>query len=134
VNAAHDLNKTPTISISSLQRDSYANPNTSEPDNSPKGIFESDVIIVNPDSYPLKFRPLVKAILQLSNNRTNTRVGFIAVRNLIGNKEIVQAPELGWMNFKQMLNQAKKENCIQQGKDEGDKWVILLTVCSVQET
>lgn len=113
---------------SNSQSDPYTN--TVAPGVNITGRYDpqSSVPEVNPELYPLKFRQLVHAILQLSDNRANIRVGFEDVRNIIGKKGDVRALKLGWVTFTQMVNQAERECCIEQGKNEGNKWIMLLMV------
>jgi hypothetical protein len=121
----------PTIPIFNSRSSSYITPDISQGESASKNSLQSTVFEMDPQLYPSKFRPLVKAILQLSDNRANIQVGFEAVRKLIGKKGDIQALKLGWVTFTQMVNQAWKENYIKQGKNGEDKWIELLMVRSV---
>jgi hypothetical protein len=82
--------------------------------------------------YPSKYRPLVKAILQLSNNRAKSRVGFEAVQKIIGNNSQVKAINSGFTTFAGMTRQAAQDKIVEQGNiQSNNRWLALLPVCLI---
>jgi hypothetical protein len=125
---ALDTNRASIVYDSNSHLDSYTN--TGAPEDNITGRYDpqSSVAEVNPELYPLKFRQLVNAILQLSDNRANIRVDFEDVREIVIKKGDVRDLKLGWVAFIQMVIQAEREFCIEQGKNEENKWIMLLMV------
>ncbi|PVF97440.1 hypothetical protein CPB86DRAFT_734937 [Serendipita vermifera] len=120
-----DTDRSLIATCSTLHPNSYTNPNVLIAEDVCNNRLDSDLVGVNPDLYPRKFRPLVNAIAQLSDNRANIQVDFEEVRKLIGTKEDVQALKLGWVTVTQMVNQAEKDCYIEQGKTGKEKWIAL---------
>lgn len=80
------------------------------------------------EPYPAKFHPLVQAILQLSDDCANVRVGLEAVKWLMGKNEGVQSLNLGWRTFAEMVDEGAHEGYVRQyGTDFSAKWICLLS-------
>jgi hypothetical protein len=122
-----DMGRSPAVSINALKPDSNE---VYPPSHTNTGQNKNSLTEIDLEPYPTKFRPLIKAILQLSDNRTNVQVGFEAIRQLMGKREDVQALNPGFTTFTSMVNQASQEKCVEQGGTESSgKWLALLPVC-----
>ncbi|PVF97442.1 hypothetical protein CPB86DRAFT_452557 [Serendipita vermifera] len=122
-----DMDISSVVSTNDLQPDSKDPPPPSRSNDVPGNNGLPHPVGISPESYPAKFQVLVKAILQLSDNRTNVPVGFEAVRQLVGNKDDIRALNVGFVTFTGMVNQASTEKCVrQEGTESEGKRLALL--------
>jgi hypothetical protein len=64
--------------------------------------------------YPNEFRPLIRAILRLSNGCINVDVDYEATRAQIGTIQQVQALGLGWNSFYDMVKAAVNAKYVEE--------------------
>lgn len=87
------------------------------------------MVRIEADLYPTRFRPLIKAILQLSDNYTGVEVDFEKVRGNVGTQNHIKSLGFGWRTFNQMITEAIHQKYVEQGSNDGSgKWLKALLV------
>jgi hypothetical protein len=120
------VGKSPVVTNNDLKPQSNEVPSSSQ---SSTAQNKDNIIKDDLESYPKKYRPLIKAILQLSDNRPNSRVGFEAVQKLVGD---VKALNVGLSTFATMVRGAVRDKYVDQGDIQlKSRWLTLLPVCLV---